>query len=91
MVHSTTIHLTRMGKSSSPRHSETVQFSITTPVFLCYELDQMIGAFGTSRSEVAATILDRWITGNKKDVRDRIAEYKKFKSSRGLTKAKRRH
>ena len=75
-----------MGKSSSPGRSETVQFSITTSVFLCHELDQMIGAFGTSRSEVVATILDRWLTDNKNVVQDRIAEYRKFKTARDRRK-----
>jgi hypothetical protein len=77
-----------MGKSSSPHHSETVQFSITTTVFIRHELDQMIGAFGTSRSEIAGSIIDRWLTDNKTAVRDRIAEYEKFKRARDRRKAR---
>ena len=70
-----------MGKSISPEHSETERFSITIPVFLHYELKELIGPYGTSMSDVITQIIQAWFTDNEQNIETRLAKYKKFRSS----------
>jgi hypothetical protein len=80
-----------MGKSVSPQHSKTKHFSITIPVFLNYELEELIGTYGTSMSAVIIHIVNTWLTQNKNNVKERLAEYKEFRGLQGKqTKPRRR-
>ncbi|HEY7532129.1 MAG TPA: hypothetical protein VH681_05015 [Nitrospiraceae bacterium] len=71
-----------MGKSASPDHSRTEHFSITVPSFLQHELKELIGAYGTSLSDVIVHICHSWLTDNEENIDRRLAKYKKFRGGR---------
>ncbi len=71
-----------MGKSVSPDKGKTTKFSVVTPVFLRYEIEDLVGIYEPSRSEVITFILTSWFHDNEEKIEKRKAKYTAYRTSR---------